>query len=76
MERKFNVKLVRVYKYCPKCPGKMVPITWGSITACGTSGNYTFCTSPYNHQCELCGHGENYDKTYPILEYVDDGEIN
>ena len=29
----------------------------------------------FNHKCDKCGHGENYDKMYPILEYIDDGEL-
>ncbi len=84
MERKFNVKLVRTYKYCPKCTGMMVPCNYGivvgthlnSLSINSTSSpNQTFSTQTFNHRCDKCGHGENYDKTYPILEYIDDGEL-
>mgnify|MGYP000322976929 CR=1 FL=1 len=81
MERKFNVKLVRTYKYCPKCTGMMVQCNWGTITvnstgnllASNTAGFSSF--QNFNHKCDKCGHGENYDKMYPILEYIDDGEL-
>ena len=92
MERKFNVKLVRTYKYCPKCTGLMVPCSFGSITCSSgtstlpistTSLGLVITTNPpqhyshqsWNHRCDKCGHGENYDKSYPILEYIDDGEL-
>jgi len=95
MERKFSVKLVRTYKYCPKCTGVMVPCNFGSITSssgtstwvitnnppketCGTvitTNPPQYSTQSWNHRCDKCGHGENYDKSYPILEYIDDGEL-
>jgi len=73
MERKFNVKLVRTYKYCLKCTGMMVQCTWGSMSITDTTG--TFALTQFNHKCDKCGHGESYDRNYPILEYIDDGEL-
>lgn len=88
MDRKFNVKIVRTYKYCPKCTGMMVPCNFSILSGSGTSllsvnstfspsmfSDQTFTTQTFNHRCDKCGHGENYDKTYPILEYIDDGEL-
>lgn len=81
MERSFNVKLVRTYKYCPKCSGLMVQCNWGVITGgtsilqVGSISNSLGIIDTFNHKCDKCGHGEMYDRLYPTLEYVDDGEI-
>lgn len=82
MERRFNVKLVRTYKYCPKCTGMMNHCNWGVITAVGgtiggtvLTNSFSSMTSTFNHRCDKCGHGENYDRTYPTLEYIDNGEL-
>ena len=33
MERKILLKTVRIYKYCPKCPGQMVSSKTGICTS-------------------------------------------
>lgn len=87
MERKIKLVPYRVHKYCPKCTGTMEAMKFGVITTNGT-GNYnislgvgstisafTMTSETFNHMCNKCGHGENYDKTYPYIDYIEDGDV-
>jgi len=75
--------------YCPKCTGTMEACNWGSITcSTGTSivGNtgmiittnppsFVSVSQTFNHKCNKCGHGDNYDKNYPYIDYIEDGDL-
>jgi len=81
MERKIKLIPHRVYKYCPKCTGTMEHCSVMTCTAVNlavvhTSTNMMFpMTELVNHRCKLCGHGENYDKQYPYIDYIEDGDL-
>lgn len=84
MERKIKLIPYRVYKHCPKCPGIMEASTFGVLTSSGISTlNMTITTNPsftmsgqtFNHKCNKCGHGDNYDKNYPYIDYIEDGDL-
>jgi hypothetical protein len=83
MERKIKLVPYRVYKHCPKCPGIMevcnyITISSGTGALSGIttgSSTYTMSTQHWNHRCNKCGHGENYDKTYPYIDYKEDGDV-
>ena len=86
MERKIQLIPYRVYKYCPKCTGTMEACDWGRIQfgpALGISGTIlttnTSCsvatTATFNHKCNKCGHGENYEKSYPYIDYIENGNL-
>jgi hypothetical protein len=91
MERKIKLVPYRVYKYCPKCPGTMEQCNWGIVLVSSSTGltwtstgpssppkevsNYSITNQNFNHRCTKCGHGENYDKSYPYIDYIEDGEL-
>lgn len=91
MERKIKLIPYRVYKYCPKCTGTMEACKFGVLTTNGTGSNSivlnsiittnppftvsSMAMSSYNHRCNKCGHGENYDKNYPYIDYIEDGNM-
>lgn len=84
MVRKIKLVPYRVYQHCPKCPGTMEFCNHFALSAsgsiCGTvittnPPAYTVSTQHWNHRCNKCGHGENYDKTYPYIDYKEDGDV-
>lgn len=82
MERKIKLIPYRVYKYCSKCTGTMEQCDWSrfSSSSCTatllTATNTTFQLSEhFNHRCNKCGHGENYEKQYPYIDYIEDGDL-
>ncbi len=90
MERKIKLIPYKVYKYCPKCSGTMeycnfVTISSGTSIAGLTTGSTftggsshhtaTFSSQSFNHKCVKCGHGETYEKHYPYIDYIEDGEL-
>lgn len=86
MERSIKLIPYRVYKYCPKCTGTMEAFRFGVLTTNGTGSNSivlgvgstttaAFTMTSYNHRCNKCGHGENYDQSYPYIDYIEDGDV-
>ena len=83
MERKILLKTVRIYKYCPKCPGQMVSSKTGICTSINsvpltmTSQGVGFAAykCSYQHTCDKCGFQESYDNSYPYIDYIEDGTV-
>jgi len=61
MERAFLVTPHRVEMYCDvgECAGTMEPT--GAVLAC--------YPPRYVHTCRMCGRTENYNKSYPYIDY-------
>ena len=89
MERAIKLIPFRVHKYCPKCTGTMESCSHGVIMSNGAGNNtitisgkiaegilsQSFSSQSFNHRCNKYGHGENYDKRYPYVDYREDGNM-
>lgn len=91
MERKIKLVPYKVYKYCPKCSGTMEYCNFAIISGGTTivpsvtdnSRTLSIISSPasnitsqsFNHKCVKCGYGETYEKHYPYIDYIEDGEL-
>lgn len=66
MELRYNVKTYMVHQTCDKCTtGRMIN-TGKGVTQLNTS---------WEHKCSNCGTIEWYDKHYPVIEQVEDGNF-
>lgn len=77
MEREIPLKAVRVYKYCPKCPGTMNYIGSGGMISITQGSNLTTLngtTTTFNHKCDKCSHYDSYTDHYPYIKYIETSE--
>jgi len=61
--RRAPVQVFKIWAQCPECqPGTMI------FQGDGRSNNLG---AYWRHKCDCCDYEEEYDKTYPTLEYIE-----